>query len=543
MVTELEQFIDVHQFQLTEIPESLWESLYVKLKSETFDAGDDVELHYGDPMPGYSLHLKSDKTLKKHSKLFLTDDAWTTTLSKAKEDLRNMPALVDRLESMMGLCEEDSSDEEEDLPSADLIELVASQANVSHEEAKEALVAEDNEIVNAIMRLTLDAETRRDHERLHNQVIGQMLASGTPQEKEANERIDHIYRHIWSYLNTYTYTMLNQQQEIVSQQAWYVLDEVGSAICHSSRPNIRCVPFIFSPSMIPYTVVFPIEDIQPGEQLVADFVPKSITRDQDRQAYLHAYKKRSVDPVQPVECVRQVKVEKPKYPPRAKMVLNGSKVFTDMEEVQKQATCIDQWDQADMIWTQYPFKGWSQLKEGQYVNQYENEHLLTHQGELARLIQRSLGSVPWYPTTFNIKEELSEFVTEFQKNKQRWIIKAVDDQRGVTVSDNLAELIRQYDHAEPKIVQHYINPCLYNGKKFNLRYFVLVTDEIHVQSSFKVRLSEQKFNLTEFHEGHYSQSEIDDRSFIYHMNKHFGIQWQPIETKIHHIIKGNTNIV
>lgn len=33
--------------------------------------GNFVELHYGDPLEGYSLHVKADTTLKKHGFVFL----------------------------------------------------------------------------------------------------------------------------------------------------------------------------------------------------------------------------------------------------------------------------------------------------------------------------------------------------------------------------------------------------------------------------------------------------------------------------------------
>lgn len=46
---------------------------------------------------------------------------------------------------------DDESDDEDDAPSQESIQLVASQANVSEKEAEKALRAENNEVVNAIM--------------------------------------------------------------------------------------------------------------------------------------------------------------------------------------------------------------------------------------------------------------------------------------------------------------------------------------------------------------------------------------------------------
>lgn len=46
---------------------------------------------------------------------------------------------------------DDGDDDDVTRPSDELIQLVASQANVSEKQAEEALLAENNEVVNAIM--------------------------------------------------------------------------------------------------------------------------------------------------------------------------------------------------------------------------------------------------------------------------------------------------------------------------------------------------------------------------------------------------------
>lgn len=85
------------------------------------------------------------------------DHAWTTTPETAKEELIKNIALMDRLENLMDIeqieAPEDSEDEDEEVekPSEDLIQLVASQANVSKKVAEAALIAENNEVINAIM--------------------------------------------------------------------------------------------------------------------------------------------------------------------------------------------------------------------------------------------------------------------------------------------------------------------------------------------------------------------------------------------------------
>lgn len=86
MASAFESFKVVHQYQLSSIPEELWQPLFMKLGEDYLDAGKSLkitvdierwqcllqhvgnfaELHHGDPMEGYSLHVKADKSLKKH---------------------------------------------------------------------------------------------------------------------------------------------------------------------------------------------------------------------------------------------------------------------------------------------------------------------------------------------------------------------------------------------------------------------------------------------------------------------------------------------
>lgn len=86
----------------------------------------------------------------------MIDHAWTTSPETAVKELIQNPVLLDRLENLMDIEKEEfvSDDEDDDnvtRPSDELIQLVASQANVSEKQAEEALLAENNEVVNAIM--------------------------------------------------------------------------------------------------------------------------------------------------------------------------------------------------------------------------------------------------------------------------------------------------------------------------------------------------------------------------------------------------------
>ncbi|KAI7904716.1 tubulin-tyrosine ligase family-domain-containing protein [Cokeromyces recurvatus] len=617
MSSAFESFVAVHKYQLSSIPEELWQSLFMKLGEDYLDAGNFVELHHGDPMEGYTLHVKADKTIKKHSEIFLVDHAWTTSPETAKEELRLNPSLMDRLENLMNIdpidAPVDSDDEEDDeiKPSDELVQLVATQANVSEKEAREALIAENNEVVNAIMHLTIDPEAKAEADRLQDQVMGQMLASGKPQEKEdkenrerlkrreerektwINQRVEQIYEKMWSYLQTYTYSILQQDGQPISQTAWYITDEVGSAICHSSDPNVICLPFIFSrgaSGMIPYSVIFPIKDIGPGEIITCDILPKSIQRESDKLAYLFAFEDRVLldngiqskrNELIDLFKAKQEKlknqtftsVESLKYLSAEKVLETLKKEGEDKAKAEKivvytDTTFIQQYlkldnvkftddpIKADIIWTSNMFESWDSLKSQQIINRIPNEECITFKNKLNELIYNTFGLPDWYLPTYNITTQLSEFVGDFlskedEVNTNIWITKpwSMSSSSSLDVTKNLSKIIRQYDNPVPRIAQQYLtSPCLYNGKKFGLHYFVLVyRTEPHlvacVYNMFLVRLANKKYSIENL-DDHESQlttmnqmTQLDCKSFIHNVEKQHNFKWDFIQRDINTVIK------
>ncbi|GAN06073.1 hypothetical protein MAM1_0110d05550 [Mucor ambiguus] len=620
MASAFESFKVVHQYQLSSIPEELWQPLFMKLGEDYLDAGNFAELHHGDPMEGYSLHVKADKSLKKHSDIFLVDHAWTTSPETAKEELKLNLSLMDRLENLMDIeqieAPENSDDEEDEdeKPSDELVKLVASQANVTEREAEKALIAENNEVVNAIMRLTIDPEQKAESERLDDLMMRQILASGKPQEKEdkekqdkierreqrekdwINQRANNIYRKMWSYIQTYTYSILQQDGQPASQTAWYINDEVGSAICHSSDPNVVCLPFIFSrgaTGMIPYSVFFPIKDIEAGEIITCDLLPKSVQRESDKLAYLFAFQDRIVLTAELQskrdELVKYFKQEYEKLqnqtfaPPEAhtlspEQVLDAlrkeaeSKTKGEPITICTDTTFIQQFlkldhvkfttdpAKADILWTSQDFQGWDSLEPHQIINQFPNEKCLTYKHNMAELIQKTYGMPNWFMPTYNIMTQLSEVVGDYLNSEENeetnlWILKPWNMARGLglDITNNLSEIVRQHDNPVPKIAQRYlVSPCLYNGKKFDLRYIVLMRRTepnllALVYNMFWTRLANKKYDLdnlddyecqfTVMNYSKYEMTQLDHKSFIHNMEKQHNIKWDQVQKDINAAIK------
>ncbi|ORY99370.1 tubulin-tyrosine ligase family-domain-containing protein [Syncephalastrum racemosum] len=611
-MSAFEAFITVHQYQLAAIPEDLWLPLFQKLGEDYLDAGTAVELHYGDPLDGYSLHVKGDSSLKKHGDIFLIDHAWTTKPEDAKKELLEAPGLLERLENLMDIEKpdlEESEDEDEDHEVDDeAIRLVSEQAHVSHAQAKEALAAEKYEVVNAIMRLTMDEDFKKETERLQEQVMGQLIASGKAQEKEdkvAKEkeerrkkreadwmaaRVHQVTEAMWGYLQTYSFSVLQQNGQPATQTAWYINDEVGSALAHSSDPNMVCLPFIFSrgaSGMMPYSVMFPIKDIAPGEILTIDMVPKKIERAADKAAYLLAFEHRLVAPLSDEEkkaivdsfkqyqaTLNQRTLPEPSAPPKpeafredGKAAADAVRVYTTTEFVKRFLTLpkvkfVDAKENANIIWSSQDVMDWDKLTGEQTINQLRYEECMTYKQRLAQLIQESYGAPSWLPTTYDITCQLGEFVgdyleTEEDESKEHnlWIAKPWNFARGleISVSGSLPYLIRQHDAPTPKIVQRYLTqPCLYNQKKFDLRYIVLVRRTkpelvACVYNMFWIRLANKKFNLEDLDDyerqftvmnySNYQMTQLDYKSFIHNMEKQHSIQWDGVQKDINRAMK------
>jgi tubulin--tyrosine ligase-like protein 12 len=397
---------------------------------------------------------------------------------------------------------------------------------------------------------------------------------------------------MWRY--NQTYNIGNAQ--LVSEAAvplWYIMDEFGSRIQHSDTANVRLVPFCYIPTQSAYSVMFPICDIDEGDEVTRDYVygrtADPLTRkllllpwQPDDMSHL-SYEQHEDDELFVSKyCVHEtlpnVSVKFPELP-RDRNI----RIFSDIEQVNNNLTdarfeIVSSANEADIIWTrQYlkDFKAFSEETPAKFISQFPFEMVLTVKSVLPVVCRRdavpaidpeTLDTFPlWLPTTFNLESEVSQFVSYFQHREARgldnhWICKPFCLARGLDscVTNSLACIIRQSESG-PKIVSKYVeDPVLLDRDdvglvKFDLRFVVMLTSvcplEVAVHQKFIVRVANKIFSLDHLdeYEKHFTvmnyrkgaqMKQIRCDQFIPMFDKQYAdVTWEKIQGDIHGMIR------
>ncbi|CAF1277059.1 unnamed protein product [Rotaria sordida] len=396
--------------------------------------------------------------------------------------------------------------------------------------------------------------------------------------------IEVILQRMWKYNQTYTLTstQIDPQQdcEEAYEPYWYIMDELGSSIRHSStNANVCCTSFFFAPSQTMFTILYPIVRIdQSYTEIFRNFAyDNKDTLDHnirllpwqnlnDRKTFLRnlmiennpeLFNKKLENNLEIYEkCHQNDLYDK-------NLIINQSikidndhiwKVYTDHELVKQYLTdkhyqLIDNPDQADILFVMKQFKDFRHETLGnKLINQFPFENIVTNKELLALTARRwkslygssssssssssdndpyidAHGSPPWLATTFNLTYELSQFAIYFQYREDQqldntWIIKPINLTRSIDISvTNTFDMIIRLPESGPKIACKYISsPVLLKIPEMNNHDFKFDVRYVLLLRNIRpLKLYVHKIFWLRFANKPFSMNELDD------YEKHFTV--------------------
>uniref|UniRef100_A0A8C5YTF4 Tubulin tyrosine ligase like 12 n=1 Tax=Marmota marmota marmota TaxID=9994 RepID=A0A8C5YTF4_MARMA len=441
------------------VPERYWGRLLHKLEHEVFDAGEMFgimqveeveeeedpaagEARRKQPNPGselcYKVIVTSESGLRAAdpNSIFLIDHAWTCRVEHARQQLQQVPGLLHRMASLMGI------EFHGELPSLEAV----------------ALVLED----------------------------------------------------MWKFNQTYQVAHGTAEEKV---PVWYIMDEFGSRIQHADVPSFATAPFFYMPQQVAYTLLWPLRDLDTGEEVTRDF------------AYGEAdplIRKCMLLPWAPTD-MSDLSSSTPEPPAEYYQVWPCLHLQPRPVGLVAAGTFSIRHHVTEHCWVL------SQERPQVLLNQFPCENLLTVKDCLASIARRAGGpeGPPWLPRTFNLRTELPQFVSYFQQRERRgednhWICKPWNLARSLDthVTRSLPSIIRHRE-STPKVVSKYIeSPVLFlredvGSVKFDVRYVVLLRSvkplQLFAYDVFWLRFSNRPFSLDDLddYEKHFTVMNYD----------------------------------
>ncbi|XP_022084895.1 tubulin--tyrosine ligase-like protein 12 isoform X2 [Acanthaster planci] len=437
--TNFSNFIEVHrsQLEISGVPERFWPSVYSKLENQYFDAGQKFMLTYVD-----------------------IEDAKTEEGKTVGGDGREM-----------------EKPPTENAPSK--LKVV-----VSHEEGVDAMDGDSIYLIDHAWTYRF-TEARIQLQTVPGLLPRMMSLMGLAQSDGQNqdECIEKVLAESWRYSRTYS---VNAQGLIAEdrQPVWYILDEFGSQILHDDTPSCRLVPFFYVPHQIAYSLLFPLRDLEYGDDVTVDYAfpaQDSLMR-QIRLLPWQPCDLTHIDTVQPEPdldyMTRVCNCISPEVGanPVLRDISGQLRVYSDHPQTlanlhHPRFEFVDKEEEADILFVKETFRDFRKLSNDthQYVSQFPGEKLIVTKDMLALTSRRAAGKdqlgascgPKWLPVTFDLWNNLPQFVSYFQQQEKKgapniWICKPFNLARGLdtTVASNLNQIIRQTETDVPKMLWH-----------------------------------------------------------------------------------------
>ena len=140
------------------------------------------------------------------------------------------------------------------------------------------------------------------------------------------------------------------------------------------------------------------------------------------------------------------------------------------------------------------------LHELQRINHFPNSYEITRKDRMTvnlKNMQAKFSEYDFFPETYVIPDEYSEFYHRFMGGKEQWIVKPCNSSqgKGIFLLDNLQNL----PSVEGCVVSKYLNdPMLIDGLKFDMRIYVLITSyeplRIYIYDEGLVRFASEPYS-------------------------------------------------
>ncbi|XP_029317383.1 tubulin--tyrosine ligase-like protein 12 isoform X2 [Cottoperca gobio] len=345
------------------------------------------------------------------------------------------------------------------------------------------------------------------------------------------DTVELVMERMWKYNQTYNLSQGTPEDKV---PVWYIMDEFGSQVQHSDTPSCRMAPFLYIQGELTYSVLWPLQDLQEGEEVTRDYTYGE-TDPLVRQCRLLPWKPADLEGVSSVtteppdshyetialENKEQLPVEIHPYTVPEDKVL---KVYSELSQVTNNLThprfqLTEEEEEADIIWSYNHIKDYRKLSEERpcvMLNQFPCESLVTVKDCMAAVSRRVKGGPQpdWLPETFNLHLELPQFIKRYQMRDERgednhWICKPWNLARGLDthITNNLDYIIRQRE-STPKVVCKYLeDPVLFNREevgmvKFDIRYMLMLRSvqplRLYAYDVFWLRFANRPFSLDRF---------------------------------------------
>ncbi|KAL6507667.1 hypothetical protein OROGR_023862 [Orobanche gracilis] len=413
-------------------------------------------------------------------------------------------------------------------------------------------------------------------------IVDSMLKPRLSELNVGESLVDRVVNAMWLYLMTYR---LANEEKIDETSVWYVMDELGSALRHSDEANFRVSPFLYMPegkleSAVSFSILWPTKNVRNGDECTRDYL-FGIGEDKQRSARLTAWFHTPQNYFIKEYDKYRTKLHSRKFsplpvmPPATSSLLHTDGrllyVYTDIPQVEEylnrpEFVFTTEPKNADIVWTSVQvdeeMKEEVGLNDHQYINQFPFEACLVMKHHLAETVQKlskAHGAPLWLQPTYNLERHLTQLIGDYYTRERDgadnlWILKPWNMARTIdtTVTQSLSAIIRLMETG-PKICQKYIeHPALFKGRKFDLRYIVLVRSmkplEIFLADVFWVRMANNTYSLQNHslfeYETHFTVmnyrgglNHMNTPEFVKEFEQEHHVQWLDIHLRVKRMIR------